>query len=391
MVALNRIVNILTFVAALVAFGFTLVLHQRRVELRTHSETLASALAQVSQSLSTNSGTTQHERLTETGLGWQRFHELRNPQTGDIADFQKVLDEAVAQADALRQQRDMLAGTLAKVGERFEVDGASAENLQLLADSAQAATELSEKLNAVDRRDRNTARVIAALGRDIGLDTESETVLDIHANAETLDELANYVRDMDMRSAQLADTMAQIVDKIDRHEFETNPDRLRNADYAGEMAALLNDFEAINEALIDFEQAEAELVETRQLFEKTLVALDDSNQNLSNLKIRNDNLAADVRYWKGKYDSIVVTPPPEEQPPTRSVASVIEVNYDWNYVIIDMGAEDRLQPNTELTVGRENEFICSVRVSKVYDRHAVAEVLPKLRQGEVLAGDRVFF
>jgi hypothetical protein len=390
MAAFNRILNLLTLVAAIVALGYTVVLHERRVELREHSETLAATVADVSVALSENSGTTQHERLTEDGLNWQRFHDLRNPQTGDYAAFQKVLDQALVQADALRQQRDMLAQTLASVGERFEVDGANAENLQMLADSAESAASMIEKLNAVDRRDRNTARAIAALSRDIGHDLNTEAILDVEQSEAQLDALASHVRELDTRSAQLAETMAQIVNKIDNHQFETNPEQLRGANYATELTALLNDFESINESLADFASAKAEIIEFEARNEELLIALEDSNHTVDSLQITTVNLKADVDYWKGQ-----ATRPPAIGGggigPIRTTASVLDVNYDWNYIIIDLGAADKLQPTTELTVAREDQFVCNVRVSKVYDNHAVAEVLPKLRQGEVLAGDRVLF
>ncbi|MFT5129912.1 MAG: hypothetical protein ACI8W8_003541 [Rhodothermales bacterium] len=391
MATLNRTLNLLIFVAALVALGFTLALNERRLELREHSETLASTLAAVSTTLSENSGTTQHEQLTADGLGWQRFHELRSPQSGESAAFQKMLEDAVAQAEDLREQRDMLAQSLADVGERFQIDGASAENLQLLADSADFATEMVEKLSAIDRRDRNTARAIAALSRNVGHDLQSDDLLDVDRSEAELDSLTDHVQAIDLRSAQLAETMAQIVSKIDLHQFETNPDRLRGADYASELASLLNDFDAINESLADFAQTKAELAEKERLFEETTIALNDTELNIANLQSRNDNLRADADYWKLRYEQLVVISEPPTAPPTRTTAAVLDVNYDWNYITIDIGAEHKLQPTTEMTLAREDQFICNVRVSKVYDRYAVAEVLPKLRQGQVLAGDRVLF
>jgi hypothetical protein len=71
--------------------------------------------------------------------------------------------------------------------------------------------------------------------------------------------------------------------------------------------------------------------------------------------------------------------------------SVVDVNYDWNYVIINLGAKDNLPPKLEMIVAREKEYICRVVVSKVYDDYAVAEVLPDLKKGKVLEGDRVIF
>jgi hypothetical protein len=291
MAAPNRSLNILTFVVAL---GFSVLLPERRVELREHSDSLAETLSSVSTELSENSGRAHRQRLTVDGLGWQRFHDARNPQTGAIPAFEK----AVAQAAALCEQRDVLAPALATV------------------------------------------------------------------------------------------------DKIDRHQVETNPDRLRSTEYATELTTLLNDFEAINEARVDFEKTQAELTELQGLFEDRIVALDDSEQNVPNLKNTTNNLEADWGYWEARYrERLAFNAPagPGVVPPAWLAAAGLDVNCDWNDIIIDMGAEGKLQPRTKMTVARSHQFVCSVRGSKVYDRYAVAEVLPKLRQGEALVGDRVLY
>ena len=68
--------------------------------------------------------------------------------------------------------------------------------------------------------------------------------------------------------------------------------------------------------------------------------------------------------------------------------SLRSVGWD-NYVIINLGARHNLVPNVELKVARDSEFVCKVYVSRVLDDHSVCEILPTLRQGTVVEGDRV--
>ena len=69
--------------------------------------------------------------------------------------------------------------------------------------------------------------------------------------------------------------------------------------------------------------------------------------------------------------------------------SVLDVNYDRNYVLIDIGGMHNMRPNYTMIVARNDELICKVKTTRVYKKYAVAEILPELNKGAVIAGDRV--
>ena len=77
--------------------------------------------------------------------------------------------------------------------------------------------------------------------------------------------------------------------------------------------------------------------------------------------------------------------------PAGLSGSVILVDPDWNFVILDIGTEAGLLPNVELLVHREEEFISRIRVIAVRDHIAVADIRRDSKITSLVEGDRVFF
>jgi hypothetical protein len=64
------------------------------------------------------------------------------------------------------------------------------------------------------------------------------------------------------------------------------------------------------------------------------------------------------------------------------------VDRAWNFVILDVGLSAGVVPNGELIVYRGRTFLGKVRVTKVDDNDAVAEILPDVK-GDIQIGDSV--
>jgi cell shape-determining protein MreC len=60
----------------------------------------------------------------------------------------------------------------------------------------------------------------------------------------------------------------------------------------------------------------------------------------------------------------------------------------WNFVILDVGIAAGVVPNGELIVYRGNNFMGKVRVTKVDNNDAVAEIMPDIK-GNIQIGDKV--
>ena len=190
-----------------------------------------------------------------------------------------------------------------------------------------------------------------------------------------------------------SDALSQAVAKIDVHDFEVNTELLNDDNaYAGELTAILNDFTSINEKLKDYEKYKVEFLETKDTLARTILALESSHDNLAALENKLGNLEREYTSMKSRYNRLIGdTSQPKDSRLQKLEGLILDVDYDWNYVVLNLGAKDNLPENLEMTVARAQEYICKVLVTRVYNNYSVAEILPKLKEGNVIEGDRVIF
>ena len=70
---------------------------------------------------------------------------------------------------------------------------------------------------------------------------------------------------------------------------------------------------------------------------------------------------------------------------------ITKINYDFNYVVLDIGGDKKIPMHLTMTVARHQEYICQVRVTKIYKSFAVAEILPDMKKGDPIPNDRVVY
>lgn len=86
-------------------------------------------------------------------------------------------------------------------------------------------------------------------------------------------------------------------------------------------------------------------------------------------------------------------PSDSNAPPPGLQGRILVVNTNWNFVVMDMTAEARMVPLTDLTVQREDKLVGKIRVSEVMleQRFAFGEILNDWQQMPVTKGDYVFY
>ncbi|MBP7828971.1 MAG: hypothetical protein KA248_03540 [Kiritimatiellae bacterium] len=84
------------------------------------------------------------------------------------------------------------------------------------------------------------------------------------------------------------------------------------------------------------------------------------------------------------------------EPPTGSpkklmglTGRILVVNPDWNFVVLDLGQEEGIVPNTELHVHRDDKLVGKVKVSTVEQNTAIADIVKDWEQVPVKEGDDV--
>jgi len=68
---------------------------------------------------------------------------------------------------------------------------------------------------------------------------------------------------------------------------------------------------------------------------------------------------------------------------------VVEVNDEWNFVILNLGREEGVNEEMQMLVARDDELVARLQVSKVLRKISIAEILPEVQTTGIKIGDRV--
>lgn len=403
MAILNKILNFLILVFAGVSLWFGWNLYERRTELRQHSQVLAATVTAMVAELDVNSQTDIASKVGD--LGWKAFAATKD---SDFDSFKTTkLLKAEDQAKGIMQQRNDLARVLEEIAEIFEVDGLGLANFQNASKDDEGnpvysgyTKVLTTELMALHQRDEAIFARVEDIAFNLSIGIEKGALKDVTSYEGALDALADNLNQLNKRTGEYLEGLTGIVETVDNHEWQVDMDRLKDPDeYNAEIAAIHNDCATINDNLEQFGRIGVELDETRQNLEETHQALDDCSANGAQLDVKLENCeTALVRCQDEGHTLAGVTIGPDGEPiatvvgggPLKDIeGKIIDVNYDWNYVIIDLGQKDQIPRNMEMTVGRQGVYICKVIVTRVLANHCVADILPELNEGVVMEGDRV--
>lgn len=115
-----------------------------------------------------------------------------------------------------------------------------------------------------------------------------------------------------------------------------------------------------------------------QIREK-LIALGDENKVLSEqlTSMRDENVKL-----KEQLEEKTITP-------VGVRGKVALVQPSWGFVVLDIGSKDRVKPDTEFLVYRDNKMIGKVQIVTVNQSTSIAEMLPDYQRGTPRPGDLV--
>lgn len=93
-------------------------------------------------------------------------------------------------------------------------------------------------------------------------------------------------------------------------------------------------------------------------------------------------------------DTIVVTPPSAGAPAAPSAGgasegSVLVVNREFNFIVVNLGSRDGIKAGQFLQVWRAGKPLGQVQVERVYENMSAANILPEAAKGEIKEGDQV--
>lgn len=409
MALLNRIVNITVLVLSIIAVVFGYMLFQKREELVKRGDIMAAKIKKISTVLDTKSGTTYSTNIIPEA----KKADLNLKKNSKAADFAKktlshlnytnlntVLAPLDKQASDIIDQRNFLGAAMKEIAEKLEIPETFAENqFQEIATYTEKKGQLVHLVEKVNSRDNEIVAQIVDSASKIGLSLDKDTLKNLENYKTPLTEFATKVEDLKKRSDKYADHITNIC-KI----FGVNTPSLAGNDYSNELSTVEVAMQAVKKDLDDtkaeLERTKTELAAKTEELNKAITRIDLQEKTIAGLKKKLDDLL--------NPDGEATDEKPQDVNAAlleKLEGKILEVNPKWDFVVIDLGKKNKLTIGTKqkrevevelpegkvMYVGRDNNFLAKIKIIRVNENNAIANILPENRTGDIEPGDKVFF
>lgn len=192
---------------------------------------------------------------------------------------------------------------------------------------------------------------------------------------ETKQDLENTRIELAETKDELATTKQELADA--RNQIDVLEDNLAQKEQELQTAlAKIDDLEEQNgQLLAQITDFEAQIAEQKD-------EITDLNEELTASNEEIDKLYEIIRGPGGT--GAVDTP--------RGLAgTILKVEPEWNFVILDIGRKHQLGINTEMVVHRGEELLGKIRVSTLEDNFAIANIVRDWEQAPLQEGDSVLY
>ena len=192
------------------------------------------------------------------------------------------------------------------------------------------------------------------------------------------------------RADEYADTLAEAIGRINKHDWETNADAIKDErEYSAALTSMLNDYDDINEKLALYEKAKIQIAEQKERIKGLVNDLDETRDKLDKSQDELSKAMAELKNLRrivtGKADKAFG----ESGIDPNIEGKILEVNPKWNYVILGLGRKDQIQENMQMLVARKDKLVAKVLISKVLGTVSIGEIMPEIKVGSVEIGDKV--
>jgi myosin heavy subunit len=190
---------------------------------------------------------------------------------------------------------------------------------------------------------------------------------------DTRQDLANTQLALEQTEAELADTQDQL------QIANANINRLEGdlSERTAELAQANRDLDMARDDI-------AELEDDIEDLEVDIAELEEQNIELT-------DQVADQEALIEEYEAELFADVGTVTTPEGLSGSVMLVNRDWNFVILDIGRDQGLMLNTEMLVHRNEQLVGKVKISDLRPNVAIAEIMAGWSQMPLREGDHVLF
>ncbi len=407
---LNRIVNVAVLTLAIISVVFGFLLFQKREQLVNRGDFMAASINKVAKELDLDSNTKYAENLLPAKLELDPKKsadaEKNSAKTLHHTNYLKlksILTPFEKQAQDIKMQRDALGTALNDVSVKLEntesYTPAQFKDIKTYAEKKETILGFVEKVNA---RDNDIFAQIADSAGVIGLSFDKETLKSLENFKTPLGEFASKVEALKKRSDKYGEFIGRICGILD-----IQAPSLAGEDYESELKTAGNSIKGVKE---EFDKTKTELARAKSELEKKTDELNKAVAEGERQKNEIAKLKKDLRVALGEEDAEPTAGKKENEDTLwkKLEGKVIELNPKWDFVVIDLGKSNKLMVGAkkkettvelpegkEMIVGRGDQFLGKIKIIRVNENCAIANIVPdkkdKAMGAGIAVGDRVFF
>lgn len=399
MTIVNKILNSLIFLLAIAACIASVLLYQRRIELRTRADLLAEAVSKNAEIADGNGETASElntfEKLKKENLDWKSFHLARDEQ-GNYPTWKDNLLTVNEKLEKLYAMKVELADALIKVSENLEYQKPDGMRSSLNSVNTYNAFigEIHNQSEKIRSRDDRLATALAQLSKAIKKAQSEEDFKSLpdknntnQALEDNISQLVNNAGHLINRTQILAKGLTEL-----NAAFEKDPDgemlftpkwnaEAFNSESVDEInvafADVYKDLKFLNSQLYQLKVVNKQVDDQRVQIATKDNVIEELNKENDFLKNDNGRKKAEVARLEKKVKYLETHSSISNGLVAKQVkAKVSKVNDRFNFIVIDKGRLNGLVMNTKLLVHENGRYICRVKVSRLLENSAVCDILP---------------
>lgn len=218
------------------------------------------------------------------------------------------------------------------------------------------------------------------------------------------DDLARTTSDLDQTRAKLGQTQTELSNtsaqlKQSQNDLATAKANLDAKDV--ELGQRRREIEELGRAKAAAEQEIAGLKDKMEATAKEMAALqeklgsidigsiEDLSKKIEAMTTENKVLADKVAALTGEKDALAKKLEEATTSPADLRGRVALAKSQWNFLIMDIGKEQRVQPNSEFLIYRDTSLVAKAKVTTVYPNSSVADLVPGFTKSAPREGDTV--
>lgn len=390
MLILNRFLNVINLLLAIAACGTALLLNQRRIELRERADVFANNIVESVVEIDGKTGSDTWlgdgigDKINADQLGWEAYHTNPSSVKEQLTKIKALMAKAT-------EHRNQLSSEILRIGKvakaPFEQDETGVvRTLNQYGQTDGEVKIIENHLIALDKREKEIVAQIVALSNTINKAIEASDIndpstLEDQSYTTPLEKLNRNVKNLYDRANTLSDTFKKAIAAAPLVDWTADADQLASEDeYSAQTAKFIADMEAYNKKVKEFQAAAEKIEELMVKTEELELNLEEANGEINELK--NAVGIKDTQIARLERQIEILTP--EEKTgalPANLTATVLEVNTTFDFIVLDKGSEDEVFNRGEMLIHHNGEYVCKVKITRVLDHKAIAEVLNVARKG----------